>query len=122
MIGGLATPKYRNDVEKGIKHNININRLKISAVFSIYKVRLMLHVLPHGDMMDIQLQVCDGQQNRLNCKCIGGSVVECSPAVRAARVRFPADAHFFPCFVCIGRFAPFYQLTSWRSLRRICLF
>ena len=26
--------------------------------------------------------------------CIGGSVVECSPATRAARVRFPADAHF----------------------------
>ena len=24
---------------------------------------------------------------------IGGSVVECSPATRAARVRFPADAH-----------------------------
>ena len=26
---------------------------------------------------------------------IGGSVVECSPATRAARVRFPADAHLF---------------------------
>jgi hypothetical protein len=26
---------------------------------------------------------------------IGGSVVECSPATRAARVRFPADADFF---------------------------
>jgi hypothetical protein len=25
-------------------------------------------------------------------KGIGGSVVECSPATRAARVRFPADA------------------------------
>ena len=25
---------------------------------------------------------------------IGGSVVECSPATRATRVRFPADAHF----------------------------
>ena len=25
---------------------------------------------------------------------IGGSVVECSPATRAARVRFPADASF----------------------------
>jgi hypothetical protein len=25
---------------------------------------------------------------------IGGSVVECSPATRAARVRFPADALF----------------------------
>ena len=25
---------------------------------------------------------------------IGGSVVECSPATRAARVRFPADAIF----------------------------
>ena len=24
--------------------------------------------------------------------CVGGSVVECSPATRAARVRFPADA------------------------------
>ena len=26
---------------------------------------------------------------------IGGSVVECSPATRAARVRFPADAMIF---------------------------
>ena len=26
---------------------------------------------------------------------IGGSVVECSPATRAARVRFPADAKYF---------------------------
>ena len=26
---------------------------------------------------------------------IGGSVVECSPATRAARVRFPADASVF---------------------------
>ena len=26
---------------------------------------------------------------------IGGSVVECSPATRAARVRFPADARSF---------------------------
>ena len=26
---------------------------------------------------------------------IGGSVLECSPATRAARVRFPADAYFF---------------------------
>ena len=26
---------------------------------------------------------------------IGGSVVECSPATRAARVRFPADAKSF---------------------------
>ena len=26
-------------------------------------------------------------------RSIGGSVVECSPATRAARVRFPADAN-----------------------------
>ena len=32
-------------------------------------------------------------------KCsIVGSVVECSPATRAARVRFPDDANFFSCF------------------------
>ena len=34
---------------------------------------------------------------------IGGSVVECSPATRAARVRFPADAlilvHFEPASI-----------------------
>ena len=34
---------------------------------------------------------------------IGGSVVECSPATRAARVRFPADAnllvHFGPASI-----------------------
>ena len=29
---------------------------------------------------------------------IVGSVVECSPATRAARVRFPDDANFFSCF------------------------
>ncbi len=28
----------------------------------------------------------------------GGSVVECSPATRAARVRFPASAYIFPTF------------------------
>ena len=28
----------------------------------------------------------------------GGSVVECSPATRAARVRFPASAFFFKSF------------------------
>ncbi|KRX21824.1 hypothetical protein T07_1336 [Trichinella nelsoni] len=27
---------------------------------------------------------------------VGGSVVECSPATRATRVRFPADANFYP--------------------------
>ena len=33
------------------------------------------------------------------CKCgIVGSVVECSPATRAARVRFPDDAVFFVRF------------------------
>ena len=33
---------------------------------------------------------------------ISGSVVECSPATRAARVRFPADATFFSkCFFSI---------------------
>ena len=46
---------------------------------------------------------------------IGGSVVECSPATRAARVRFPADADTFLLFlkscyrnprleICIQRF------------------
>ena len=32
---------------------------------------------------------------------IGGSVVECSPATRAARVRFPADAVFIFIFISI---------------------
>ncbi len=31
--------------------------------------------------------------------CVGGSVVECSPAPRAARVRFPADASFFSSYL-----------------------
>ncbi|GIY48912.1 hypothetical protein CEXT_44821 [Caerostris extrusa] len=31
-------------------------------------------------------------------RSIGGSVVECSPATRAARVRFPADARFLSFF------------------------
>lgn len=30
--------------------------------------------------------------------CIVGSVVECSPATRAARVRFPDDATFYNFF------------------------
>ena len=33
-------------------------------------------------------------RTKLLCVSIGGSVVECSPATRAARVRFPADATF----------------------------
>ena len=33
------------------------------------------------------------------CNRIGGSVVECSPATRAARVRFPADANFEYLFI-----------------------
>ena len=36
------------------------------------------------------------------CASIGGSVVECSPATRAARVRFPADAKF-------SSFCPFFS-------------
>ena len=37
----------------------------------------------------------------LSCVSIVGSVVECSPATRAARVRFPDDAaNFFVLFVC----------------------
>ena len=31
--------------------------------------------------------------------CIVGSVVECSPATRAARVRFPDDAIFYHSFL-----------------------
>ncbi len=31
--------------------------------------------------------------------CIVGSVVECSPATRAARVRFPDDATFYNFFL-----------------------
>ena len=29
------------------------------------------------------------------CNCIVGSVVECSPATRAAQVRFPDNANYF---------------------------
>ncbi|KRX80330.1 hypothetical protein T06_14858 [Trichinella sp. T6] len=32
----------------------------------------------------------------INYNSVGGSVVECSPATRATRVRFPADANFYP--------------------------
>ncbi len=36
-----------------------------------------------------------------NHESIVGSVVECSPATRAARVRFPDDAiPFFPTAIC----------------------
>ena len=38
-----------------------------------------------------------GHLSFLTCPMgIVGSVVECSPATRAARVRFPDDANFFP--------------------------
>ena len=37
-----------------------------------------------------------GQVYIRHCVCIVGSVVECSPATRAARVRFPDDAIIFP--------------------------
>ena len=36
-------------------------------------------------------------RTKLLCVSIGGSVVECSPATRAARVRFPADATILWC-------------------------
>ena len=36
-----------------------------------------------------------GYRARNSSVSIGGSVVECSPATRAARVRFPADARPF---------------------------
>ena len=35
---------------------------------------------------------------------IGGSVVECSPATRAAKVRFPADAYFFTEIQALAHF------------------
>ena len=39
---------------------------------------------------------------------IGGSVVECSPATRAARVRFPANANNFYlyCYFPLFQFSP----------------
>ena len=48
---------------------------------------------------------------------IGGSVVECSPATRAARVRFPADAAFdtdvrpATAFFHTFSFLPFFRMT-----------
>ena len=41
--------------------------------------------------MDINLQMCPAYFQ----SSIVGSVVECSPATRAARVRFPDDANLF---------------------------
>ena len=50
--------------------------------------------------MGIHLQMCPVSFQA----SIVGSVVECSPATRAARVRFPDDANLF--------FFPYTQLTS----------
>ena len=38
-----------------------------------------------------------------NSYSIVGSVVECSPATRAARVRFPDDANFFLIKFVVGK-------------------
>lgn len=54
--------------------------------------------------MGVCVCVCVGVSVMWMCVCVllrtrysgvGGSVVECSPATRAARVRFPADAYHF---------------------------
>ena len=45
---------------------------------------------------------------------IGGSVVECSPATRAARVRFPADAKF-------SSFWPFFSFKTFEFQEKMTL-
>ena len=50
-----------------------------------------------------------GLRQEFNIASIVGSVVECSPATRAARVRFPDDANTFFCHV--------YAKTSKRTQR-----
>ena len=50
----------------------------------------MNHVLKHNFVTSRPIEI----KNCFLRASIGGSVVECSPATRAARVRFPADAKF----------------------------
>ena len=53
------------------------------------------------------------------CVSIGGSVVECSPATRAARVRFPDDANIFFHFLHLGIWTIFlFPLLTY--LQNIC--
>ena len=49
-------------------------------------ISLLLHRMTFTDTQT------NGRMHRRKPGSIGGSVVECSPATRAARVRFPADA------------------------------
>ena len=50
----------------------------------------MNHVLKYNFVTSRAIEI----KNCFLRASIGGSVVECSPATRAARVRFPADATF----------------------------
>ena len=43
----------------------------------------------------VSLKLCLRRHELIDHQGTGGSVVECSPATRAARVRFPADAVLF---------------------------
>ncbi|XP_003376243.1 conserved hypothetical protein [Trichinella spiralis] len=48
----------------------------------------------HSDSYTFQVYIMQYYDNTHNS--VGGSVVECSPATRATRVRFPADANLYP--------------------------
>ena len=72
-------------------------RFPANATFNLCLFRQdpMKHLNPYkveaGAVLSVKLRNCSFEN-----VCIGGSVVECSPATRAARVRFPANATFAP--------------------------
>ena len=67
---------------------------------------LLLPVSSHSCRLPVKacIQPTPGSKiTRGACVGVSGSVVECSPATRTARVRFPADALFLPFFRVPGR-------------------
>ena len=70
----LPTELFRPTIDRGPAHHQ-------------YRIQVV------NDMSDCTPKDHEVRPSR-KCVSIGGSVVECSPATRAARVRFPADATF----------------------------
>ncbi|KRY40318.1 hypothetical protein T01_3842 [Trichinella spiralis] len=68
------------------------SRIILKQLFIIYfKLRLVKYFYSAITMYFDKYIYYDNTHNS-----VGGSVVECSPATRATRVRFPADANLYP--------------------------
>ena len=70
------------------------------------------HVLKSSQLFDCLRQLIVDYKQLLPTVSIVGSVVECSPATRAARVRFPDDANSFFRYYTLNREYLYYHLVE----------